>query len=340
MSAALDWIAAVAAIFMLVAVVLAPWLAQTGQPRKSETAAAGATDGTAAAGPPAGTETVVSGYVGAPYYYRSNIEIKRPDGTDLELKRLGWDGDALYFPIDGGLRAVRWSGATGLMVDFLHNKAIARLGKGAHGRKITNGVVEDVETAGTLKGQPAPSPLRLTDLFDRLEFTHGHNVLLLTGLARLAPLTPHVRPYLGLGAGVAVPHVEVWFKGEDSKGKTNEYQYAGPAAQAVAGLELRIGRGSFFVEYKFVWASLNGALTGDHSWSLKDLGTRALLPRWLLEPFSGLMEMPGDLRRQLARWWSGAADKDDGSFTTSLAAHQVVVGAGYVWPGTAPAAPR
>jgi hypothetical protein len=335
--AAIESIGAVAAILLLAAVVLAPWFEQTGAARGTETAARGAADGISTAWPPSGKETVVSGYVGAPYYYRSNVEIKRPDGTDLELKRLGWDGDALYFPIDGGVRAIRWSGATGLMVDFLHNKAIARLGKGAHGRKIENGVIEDVETAGTLKGQPAPSPLRLTQLFDRLEFTHGHNVLLLTGLARLAPVTPRIRPYLGIGAGVAVPHVEVWFAGESAKSRTHEYQYAGPAAQLMAGLELRAGRGSYFVEYKFIWASLSGALTGGRSWSLKDLKS-PWLPRWLMEPFVGLTEMPGDLWRQFMRWRSGEAPKQ-GTIATSLSLHEVVIGAGYVWPGAAPAAP-
>ncbi len=74
----------------------------------------------------------------------------------------------------------------------------------------------------------------------------------------------------------------------------------------MAGLELRVGRGSYFVEYKFIWASLSGALTGDHSWSLKKLDTG--LPRWLIEPFAGLMEMPGDLWRQLSRWWTGMRD--------------------------------
>src|SRR5262245_22246469 len=203
--AAIESIGAVAAMLLLAAVVFAPWFGQTDEARSSEAGGRGAADANSSAWSSSGKETVVSGYVGAPYYYRSNVAIKRPNGTDLELKRLGWDGDALYFPIDGGVRAVRWSGATGLMIDFLHNKAIARLGKGAHGRKIESGVIEDVETAGTLKGQPAPSPLRLTQLFDRLEFTHGHNVLLLTGLLRLAPLTPRIRPYLGLGGGVALP---------------------------------------------------------------------------------------------------------------------------------------
>ncbi|HRD76938.1 MAG TPA: lipid A oxidase, partial [Hyphomicrobiaceae bacterium] len=130
-------------------------------------------------------ETTVSGYVGAPFYYRSDVRMSRNDDTDVVLKRLGWDGDALYFPIDGGVRSVSWNGSFGFMIDFLHNKAIARLGRGAHGRRLANPIVEEVEATGRLKGAPAPARLKLTDVFERLEFTHGHNVLLLNGMMRL-----------------------------------------------------------------------------------------------------------------------------------------------------------
>lgn len=273
-------------------------------------------------------ETIAAGYAGAPFYHRSDLSLKRPDATDMTLKRLGWDGDALYFPIDGGARVIRWNGSLGWMIDFMHNKAIAQLGKGAHGREIKNGVVDHVETQGTLKGKPAPSPLRLTELFNRLEFTHGHNTLMLTGLVRLMP-TSRIRPYLGIGAGAAVPHVEVRFAGE--KRWTNQYQYAGPSFQVLAGLEFRHGRGSYFLEYKFIWASIHAALTGEHSWSLKKLKL-TWLPRWLIEPFAGLTELPGDLSNQFSRWRKGAKPAD-GTIQTQLWAHTVVVGGGYAWPG-------
>lgn len=279
-------------------------------------------------------ETVASAYAGAPYYYRSDMHLSRPNGTDMTLKRMGWDGDAFYFPIDGGGRVIRWNGAFGTMIDFLHNKAVARLGKGAHGRKIKNGIVEDVETSGTLKGLPAPSPLHLTGLFDRLEFTHGYNTLMLTGLARLAPLTPKIRPYAGIGFGIAVPHVEAGFAGDPADNRTSQYQYAGPSMQLLAGLELRTGRASYYVEYKFIWSSISAALTGGKSWSLKDLKS-PWLPRWFIEPFSGLTELPGDLWQQFKRWLNGEA-ASDGTFETHLASHEVVFGAGYVWPGAVP----
>jgi len=265
-------------------------------------------------------ELLVAAYVGNPVYYRSNVRLTRPDGTDLELKGLGWDGDALYFPIDGGVRAIRWGGMLGGMIDFMHNKAIARLGKGAHGRKLKYPVVEEVPASGMLKGKPAPERVRLTDIFDRLEFTHGHNLLLFTGMFRFASPIPSVRPYAGLGAGFAIPHTEIYFTGEPKSLRTSEYQYAGPAAQALFGLELQVGRMSYFIEYKFSYAWLRGVLTGDKSWQ-----------DW---------SMPADLLRQFMRWWRGEEPKL-GRFSTTLGAHQIIAGAGYRWgakavPQTAP----
>lgn len=258
-------------------------------------------------------ETFVAGYVAQPLYARSDVHMTRPDGTDLTLKALGWDGDALRFPIDGGVRAVSGAAPLSFMVDFLHNKAVARLGKGAHGRKLKNPVIEDVDTEGTLKGGPAPGRVKLTEVFDRLEFTHGHNVLLFTPLLRLANITPRIRPYLGVGAGFALPHVEVWFPREARDRRTSEYQFAGPAAQAVAGVEIRTGRMAYFIEYKFSYAWISAALSGDESWLNFD--------------------MPGDLLRQLQRWWRGE-EPAFGRLGTTLAAHQIAVGAGYWLQGT------
>lgn len=282
-------------------------------PATIETAATGAVP---VAG--AGQETFIAGYAGVPLYNRSDVKLDRPDGTDLTLKGLGWDGDALYFPIDGGIRSVQWSNSYapfGFMVDFLHNKAISRLGKGAHGRKLSTPVIEEVEAVGTLKGQPVAPRIRLTDIFDRFEFTHGHNMLFFTPMLRLASITPALRPYVGIGAGFALPHVEVWHPGEPQR--TNEYQLGGPAAQFVAGLELRTGKVSYFVEYKFSWASISGALTGDKSWLN--------------------FNMPGDLLRQASRWWRGEPAQY-GTFSTELAAHQIVAGAGY-WLARRPTGP-
>lgn len=331
-----DRLGALAAMALLVLAVALPWVEQARLDER-ETAARTTTD--AADGRPTlppGRETLLAAYAGAPWYYRGNVRFQRPDGTDLLLKGVGWDGDALYFPLDGGARSVSWRGRFGHMVDFLHNKAIARLGKGAHGRRISNGVIETVDATGTWKGEPAPPRIKLTDLLERMEFTHGHNMLFATGLMRLASVTPRLMPYVGVGVGAALPHVEVWIAGEGEEKKTNEYQYAGPAAQFVAGLEFRRGKASYFIEYKASIAWIKGGFTaGKSSDTSKVLRTN--LPRWLVEPFIGLSEFPGDMWRQASRWWRGEAPKY-GTFGTTLAAHQVVVGAGYWWQ-RGPAAP-
>lgn len=280
-------------------------------------ATAAATEPATAASAP-GREILIAGYVSQPFYQRSDVHMTRPDATDVKLKALGWDGDALMFPIDGGIRSMEWWGSAGLMVDFLHNKAVARLGKGAHGRKIKNGIIEDVATEGTLAGKPAPSPVKLTDVFERLEFTHGHNVLIFTGLLRPPAFSPRIRPYFGLGAGFALPHVEVWFPGGARDDRTSEYQYAGPAAQAVAGLEIRTGKVSYFLEYKLSWAHIAAAITGDESWM-----------DFLL---------PGDLLRQAGRWWRGEEPRL-GRIETTLVAQQAAFGAGYWWQARRPLAP-
>ena len=253
-------------------------------------------------------EKVASFYLAQPWYHRSDTKLIRNDGTDITLKNMGWDGDMLMPPIDGGVRYIDWFGPAGFMVDFLHNKAVARLGKGAHGRKLSNPVIETVETEGTLKGNPAPDKLKLTELFDRLEFTHGQNMLLFGGVLRFSGLSPRIRPYAGIGAGVAVPHVEVWFKGEDLKNRTNEYQYAGPAVSTIAGVEFRLGRLSYFLEYKWSWASISGLLTGDESWKNFNL--------------------PGDLLRQFQHWWNNEKPTY-GTIATELTAHQAVGGIGW-----------
>jgi lipid A oxidase len=259
-------------------------------------------------------ENMAAFYVSNPLYYRSNLHYVRNDGTNLKLYGMGWDGDPLYFPIDGGVRWVRWAGNAGFMIDFFHDKAIARLGYGAHGRKLRYPVVEEVPASGTLKGKPAPARIRLTDLFERFEFTHGHNMLFFTGMMRMSSPVPRLVPYGGLGAGVTIPHTEVRFRGEGHETRTSEYQLAGPAAQLVAGVEFRFRRVSYFVEYKFSYSWIWGAMTGGRSWK-----------NWNLF---------GDLWRQFNRWRKGERPKY-GHFYTTLGAHQINFGVGYRWSGRA-----
>ncbi len=148
---------------------------------------------------PAPNERFFAFYISQPFYDRSDVHFVRSDETDVVFKQMGWDGDALMPPIDGGVRVVKWRQNFGFMIDFLHNKAVSRLGKGAHGREISNPVIETVEATGRIAGAPAPPKVKLTDFFERFEFTHGHNVLIATPLVRFAEIVKGVRPYAASG---------------------------------------------------------------------------------------------------------------------------------------------
>jgi lipid A oxidase len=244
-------------------------------------------------------EFMIGAYAGAPYTYPSDVTIKNRGAQDFTVKDLGWDGEPLEDPIYYGVRVVRWfeGGNRGAMLDFTHSKVLARMN-------------EDAAFQGTLDGAPAPARARIGDIFRKLEFTHGHNMLTLNGLWRLPSLNARLSPYVGIGAGVSLPHSEVQMKTE--RGRTYEYQYTGPALQALIGLEFRVPRMSYFLEYKFTFAKYEAPLTH------RD-GSILFVDLW----------------RQWSRWWTGDAPPG-GFISTLLASHQVLGGLG-VRVGTAPA---
>lgn len=298
---------AMAAVFAQGAVTLFPATLPSG-----DAAREGAPASSSGARDMTGRETIVGGYLGVPDHARSDVKMVRPDGTDLLMKNIRWDAEPFRFPIYAGVRVTRWQGAFGGMIDFMHDKAIARVGKGAHGRKVTGerAIPDVIDVEGKLKGQPAAPQYKITDIIERLEFSHGHNMLLPTALLRLANLSPWFRPYVGVGAGVAIPHVEVFPAGEGEEGRTNEYQLAGPAMQGVFGIEIPLKSGPVFLEYKYTWASLQTNLTGGQT------------PSWCNCDFVS------DFVRNGLRWWRGEAPIH-GTLSTTIRTHQVVGGAGY-----------
>jgi hypothetical protein len=185
---------------------------------------------------------------------------------------------------------------------------------------MRNPIIEEIQATGNLKGVPVPPNAKLDTYFDRLEFSHGHNTLLFTGLMRLGSFSPKFQPYVGIGAGVSMPHPEIWLKGDANKG--GEYQIDGPAGQLIFGIEFPVGAMSYFIEYKFTMAFNSGRLTGQNGFFT-----------------SGMIEglnFFADPLRQLWQWWNGVEPKY-GRYRTILAAHQFVGGVGVRLSGAAPA---
>ncbi|MEZ5775626.1 MAG: hypothetical protein R3D33_13235 [Hyphomicrobiaceae bacterium] len=238
-------------------------------------------------------EHLIGVYGGMPYTQSSDVHVTRPDGSQFDMKGVNWDGKPFQEPIYYGVRILSWGreGRLGGMIDFTHAKAIHQTS-------------QEVALQGTKDGTALPPKAAVGTLFKRLEFSHGHNMLTLNGLYRLPIGTATVRPYVGIGAGIALPHTEIWVEGDPRR--TYEYQYAGPVVQALIGAEIRLPRSlSLFIEYKFDYSWYDVPLTGDEG-------------SWL-----GL-----DLSRQMKRWLNGEA-APNGRLSTDLATHQLIGGVLY-----------
>jgi hypothetical protein len=236
-----------------------------------------------------GRESVIAAFTGAPYHYPTPARILDPGQTDFTMGPVNWYTKPFRNPIYYGARVAHWfNGKTGAGIDFIHSKAIAPLD-------------EETNFSGTRNGQELPPRARIRDIINKLEFSHGHNMLLFNGMLRLPNLGPRVSPYVGAGAGILLPHTEVGFT-DKAEPRTYEYNYAGPAAQALFGFEVRLAKVSFFIEYKFTYADYEAPLSEvDGSWLFLDL------------------------YRQVTRWFANEPPPG-GHITTTIASHQVVGG--------------
>jgi lipid A oxidase len=189
----------------------------------------------------------VSVYGGASYTFDSDVKLKQPGGTDLTLHDVPWSDESFKSPIYYGARLGYWFNDSpwGLALDFTHAKMIANSG-------------DVVEVSGSRAGVPVSGQEPVGNTFSNLQISHGLNLLTLNGLYRLRPPIG-IEPYAGLGLGVAIPHIET----RTGTVETQGYELAGPAAQALIGIDAPVYKGvSAFVEYKLTYARISGDLEG------------------------------------------------------------------------------
>lgn len=228
-------------------------------------------------------------YSGVAHTHPATVTIKK-GGSEVTVKDFDWIGKPFVNPIYYGARVWRWNtaGPFGHMVDFTHAKAIAK--------------PDSVATfTGSHNGKPLPSKAPVKDVFRKLEFSHGHNMLTYNGLVRLGTWLGWIKPYVGVGAGISLPHSEVGFAGDNAR--TYEYHFAGFNGQGLVGLELDFGRTSLFLEYKFTYAPYDIPLTH--------------------EPQGAIL--PIDLWRQFGFWWRDE-EPPGGRLTVNLASHHSIAG--------------
>jgi lipid A oxidase len=184
---------------------------------------------------PAFAETQISVYGGINGNFDSSVSVNAPGVNDD--RTVSWEGGAFDMPPYWGVRGTYWLSKTsnwGFAIDFTHTKATAEINFAAD------------------------------PTYDRLEFTDGNNLLMFEVLYRFNPMmNGTLVPYVGAGAGVTIPHVEVTL---NTGSKTYEYQLAGLAARILAGLEYKLNESwSLFTEAKLSYSHISADLHGGGS---------------------------------------------------------------------------
>jgi lipid A oxidase len=123
-------------------------------------------------------------------------------------------------------------------------------------------VDEVVPIRGRRAGRPVSETLPVGEELPSFQMSHGLNTLTLGGLRRWGLAGADrtgVTYFAGAGAGLAIPHVDArvdWLQ-------TAEYQVAGPALQAVLGLDTAVDEHfGIALKARVAWVDVEADLTG------------------------------------------------------------------------------
>jgi lipid A oxidase len=187
-------------------------------------------------------------YGGSSWHHDADVELTTPTAS-LEFEDVAWRSDSFQSPPHWGVRVSRWFGAENrfaVALDFVHAKVIAEGD-------------EQVAVSGTRNGVAVNTTERVDATFSRYEYTDGLNLGTLNLLYRVPGFSTRVTPYVGLGIGAAVPHVEVTAPGV----RAYEYQTAGVTGHGLIGLSgLVTEHIGAFVEYKAGYTDIEADLPG------------------------------------------------------------------------------
>jgi lipid A oxidase len=190
-----------------------------------------------AAAAPAFAEMSFSAGIGANASPHSSVEYNFANGTSGDVSP-GWDGASFEMPPVYNARFTYWLDDHGMVdwgvgVTYTHAKVKADLNDPTMGD------------------------------FTTLEFTDGINFLT-ASVYRRFDLGNKFTPYVGVGAGLSIPKVEI--NGPSLTQETDEYQITGFAAEATAGVDYALTENwSLFGEYKFNYGEVDADVKGGGS---------------------------------------------------------------------------
>lgn len=195
-------------------------------------------------------------YFGRSSSQASDVHLSLPGNTDLTFADVSWDDKSFENPLYWGLRLTYWlprADNWGVALDFTHAKIHANLNATVH-------------VSGIRAGSAVNAQEPLNNTFGDLAMSHGFNLLTLNAIHRW-PKRLHtdsrwlsgLTPYVGVGAGIAYPHVEVTTGGS----VTDEYQLAGWVLNGLAGINYALSKSlTLFSEYKLSYADMHADLNG------------------------------------------------------------------------------
>ncbi len=190
-------------------------------------------------------EATISVFGGANFSPHSEVDYDFNNGTSGDTT-VQWDGASFEMPPYYGVRATWWLDQApnfGIAAEFTHAK---------------------------VKADPLPAD------FSVLEFTDGINFVTLNGIYR-RDIGNGFTPYIGVGAGISVPHVEA----DDGPGgapATLEYQVTGFAAQAFVGVDYSLtDNWSVFGELKSTYGQVEADLEGGGELSTDIISNQIIL---------------------------------------------------------------
>ena len=162
-------------------------------------------------------ETEVSVYGGQQWASPSRVTVAGDSVIPDAVFDQDWAGYAYEWPIYVGARLTKWLPSDfGYGAEYVHNKAV-------------------------------PPDRVLPAGYRALEFSDGLNSLTLNGYRRWPDALGQFTPYVGVGAGISFPGVEIRYAGSN----TYEYQITGIAATWMAGLRYPLSqRWTGFAEYR------------------------------------------------------------------------------------------
>jgi len=203
-----------------------------------------------ATGSAARPEIVVSAFGGVALTENNDLRLQQNGGTDLTFHNVSYKGKDFQSPPYYGARLACFSSEQshwGFGAEFFH-------------AKLYLNTEETVRVSGTLAGKPVDAFERVGDTINSFNLSHGLNFLTADVMYRAflgergKDFLGRLQPYVGVGVGAVIPHVESIIGGVGYE----KYQWHGPGVQAFVGTNFDLTRHwSLFAEYKFSYANLD-----------------------------------------------------------------------------------